>query len=111
MIAENPIILGAVVIGLVWLIRKFAWDAEGLKALWLTYVVSVFIAFIEIMATGGFELEVCSPVADPVEAVQCALAIIQGLTAQAGILFVTAKLIYEALRIEIAGRTLLGDKL
>jgi len=109
---ENPLILGTIVVVLVWVIRKLGLDVEGLKALWLTMVVAIFLAIAgRLVATGIPNFLVCEMVPEPVGFLPCLFAILRAIVEEAGIVFAAAELIYQVLRREIAGRSILGERI
>lgn len=96
---ENPLVLGTIVFVLVYLIRRFAWNVEGLKAMWLTMVVSLGIAlFGRIIEVGIPSILVCEMVSEPVGALTCLLAILQAIVQEAGVVFAAAQIVYQILR-------------
>lgn len=96
---ENPIVLGTIVFVLVYLVRKFGWKVEGLKAMWLTMLTSLGIAlFIRITEVGIPNVLVCEMVTEPVGALTCSLAILQAVVQETGVVFVAAQVVYQILR-------------
>jgi len=96
---ENPLVLGTIVFVLVYLIRKLDWETEGLKAMWLTMIVSLGIALFErIIKVGIPGVLVCEMVSEPAGALTCLLAILQAIVQEAGVVFVAAQVIYQILR-------------
>jgi|GEM_PF-3422490 len=109
---ENPLILGTIVFALVWLFRKLGLDVEGLKALWFTMIVAVALAIAgRLLATGIPNFLVCEMVPEPVGFLTCLFAILRTILEEASVTFVAAEMIYQLLRREIAGRTILGEKI
>lgn len=111
-ILGNPLVLGTIVFALVWLIRKFGWTVEGLKALWLTMIVAVVAAILERVFTVGIpNFLVCEIAPEPVGFLTCLSAIVRTILEEAGVIFAAAELIYQVLRREIVGRTILGERI
>lgn len=109
---QNPIVLGAIVVILVWLIRKFGWSMGGLGALWLTMLVALVLALVERLLQAGIpNFLVCEMVPEPVGFLSCLFAIIRAISEEAGVIFVAAQLIYQVLRREIVGRSILGQRI
>ena len=109
---ENPLILGTIVFVLVWVFRRLGLDIEGLKALWFTMVVAVVVAVAErLFATGIPNFLVCEMVSEPVASLTCLFAILRTILEEAAVVFAAAELIYQLLRREIAGRTILGERI
>jgi len=110
---DNPLILGAIVFFLTLVFRKVAWAKDGLPALWLTMGVAAVIATIEWLLQGGpSTIVVCElTLQDPLAFLLCLGRIIQAIAEQAGVIFLACQGVYQLLRREIAGRTILGDRI
>ena len=109
---ENPLVLGTIVAILVWALRKFKWPVEGLKALWLTMITAIVLAIGgRLIATGIPNFLVCEMAPEPVGFLTCLFAILRTVLEEAGVIFAAAELIYQVLRREIAGRTILGENI
>jgi len=109
---ENALILGAIVSFLVWVFRKAGLDVEGVKALWFTMIVAVIVAVAErLFATGIPNFLVCEMVSEPVASLTCLFAILRAILEEAAVVFAAAELIYQVLRREIAGRSILGERI
>lgn len=108
----NPFVLGAIVFVLVWVIRKFGWDVTGLGALWLTMFVAIIVAILErLFAVGVPNFLVCELAPEPAGFLRCFLLIVRAIVEEAGVIFAAAEVIYQALRREIAGRSVLGERI
>ena len=103
---ENAVILGIIVFALVWVIRRFAWDVNGLKAMWLTMGVSLAIALADwALAAGWQQIELCQLggfISDPGGFIGCLIQMIRTVVEAAGVIFVSAEVIYKVLRLKIA---------
>ena len=100
---ENAVILGIIVFALVWVIRRFAWDVNGLKAMWLTMGVSLAIALADwALAAGWREIVVCQFVLEPSAFLSCLVQMARTVVETAGVIFVSAQVIYKVLRLKIA---------
>ena len=111
-ILENPLVLGTIVFALVWLFRKLGLVIDGLKALWFTMIVAIVVAIAERLFTTGIpNFLVCEMVSEPVDFLTCLFAILRTILEEAGVIFAASELIYQVLRREIAGRTILGERI
>lgn len=109
---KNPMVLGTIVFALVWFVRKLGWSVEGLKALWLTMIVAILIAVAErLLSVGPPNFLICEMVSEPVSSLSCLLGILESVVKEAGIIFAATELIYQVLRREVAGRSILGDRI
>lgn len=83
-----PVLAGAIGVPLVNFI-KAQFNLDGLKALWLTFGVSVALAIVALLITGSFAI----PAGDP-------LAIVAKVIEWVGVVFATATLIYKAIALK-----------
>lgn len=107
---ENPIILGALVFLITLVLRKLGWGKDGVPALRLTMGVAVAIALGEWLLLGGpYKIMVCTPIwADPFAPLGCLVRIVEAISKEFGVVFGFSQIVYQILRREIAGRSLLG---
>jgi len=110
---ENPIILGLIVFLLTLVFRKVGWGKDGVPALRLTMGVAVVIALGEWLLLGGpYKIIVCSPIlTDPVAFLGCLVKIVEAIAKEFGVVFGFSQIVYQILRREIAGRSLLGKRI
>jgi len=106
---KNPVVLGGIAVGLTWFLRKVKWDVNGVKAIWLTYVVALVIAIVEKLLLEGFPVVVTCALApaDPPAFVVCVFQIIENILAWSGVLFAAATVIYKVLR----SKMVLGERI
>lgn len=112
-IIDNPLVLGIIVFILTLIIRKVGWKADGAPALWLTMGVSAVIAVGEWLLQGGANnIVICElPLTAPSVFLTCLWRIIEATTKEAGVIFVLSQTVYQLLRREIAGRSILGKRI
>lgn len=110
---ENPIILGALVFLVTLVLRKLGWGKDGVPALWFTMGVAAVIAVGEWLLLGGpYRLVPCQPIlTDPLAFLGCLVKIVEAISKEFGVVFGFSQIVYQILRREIAGRSLLGDRI
>ena len=110
---ENPIVLGALVFLITWLIRKVGWKIDGVPALWLVMGVAGVIALLEWLLLGGpSKILICElSLQGPVALLTCVGRILEAVAKEFGVIFAAAQGVYQLLRREIAGRSILGERI
>lgn len=110
---ENPIILGALVFLITLVIRKAGWGKDGVPALWFTMGVAAAVALGEWLLLGGpSKLVPCQlALTDPLGFLFCVSRIVEAILKEFGVVLGFSQIVYQLLRREIAGRSLLGKRI
>lgn len=109
----NPWLLGAIVFVLALLIKKLGWTADGVRSLWLTMGFAVVFGIVQTWLNGELaSLPGCVPgVSDPAASLQCLLQYVESVLQSAGVVFATSQTIYQVLRRELVGKSVLGERI
>ena len=110
---EIPLVLGVLVFLITLVLRKVGWGKDGVPALWFTMGVAAVIAVGEWLLLGGpYKLVPCQLTwTDPIAFLDCLSRILEAILKEFVVVLGFSQLVYQILRREIAGRSLLGDRI
>ena len=111
-IESNAILMGLIVFLLGLVIKKLGWAKDGVQSLWMTMAVALAVAVIDGVLTNTLApFPGCQFVGGPIPAISCVFEYVAAVVKSAGIIWISGQGIYQLLRRDVAGVSILGPRI